>query len=77
MANYKLTNYIGSGTFGKVFLCEDLVSGRQFAMKVQSKKKIDEQQTEYKSDALSYAISELNILKECDHPFIVKFKHSF
>jgi hypothetical protein len=40
--NYRLTNYIGSGTFGKVFLCEDVTTGKYYAMKVQCKKKIDD-----------------------------------
>ena len=43
IGNYQLLNYIGEGSFGKVYLCKRVGddSGKLFAMKVQDKKKID------------------------------------
>ena len=43
IGNYQLLNYIGEGSFGKVYLCKRIGddSGKLFAMKVQDKKKID------------------------------------
>lgn len=35
---YQLINFIGEGSFGQVFLCIDIGTGREYAMKVQDKK---------------------------------------
>lgn len=40
---YQLINYISEGSFGQVFLCVDVGTGKEYAMKVQDKKMIDEQ----------------------------------
>lgn len=59
-------NYIGSGAFGKVFLCRQLSSGKKYAMKVQDKQMIDE------NNFLGFAKAEQKILtKVKNHPFIV------
>lgn len=69
---YTLTNYIGEGAFGQVFLCKDRDNGRTYAIKVQSKEAIDEQ------GLLRFATSEQRILRRASgHPFIVKLKESF
>ena len=74
---YEIINYIGSGTFGNVFLCKEVGTDLVYAMKVQNKRKIDRFQIEHKTDSLMYAKIEQKILRQTDHPFIVRLKHSF
>ena len=46
--NYEVVNYIGEGSFGKVYLCIDIYTGIRYALKVQNKQQIDNAQTETK-----------------------------
>ena len=41
---YEVVNYIGEGSFGKVYLCVDVSTGVRYALKVQDKQRIDEAQ---------------------------------
>lgn len=55
-----------------MFLCVDMITGKEYAMKVQDKKHIDEQ------NFLKFAKSEQRILKKVNgHPFIVNMHESF
>ena len=54
--NYKFTNYIGSGSFGKVYLAEHIFTGEEVAIKVQDKKHIDQ------NNILKFIKSEQKIL---------------
>jgi len=70
--NYKIINYIGQGSFGKVYLCEHIHSKVQYAMKVQDKQMVDE------NDCIKFLQSEQRILKKIStHPFIVHMRESF
>jgi len=40
---YEIVNYIGKGSYGKVYLVEDIDTGEEYALKVQDKKRIDEE----------------------------------
>ena len=70
--SYRLTHFIGEGAFGQVYLCTHIKSKKTYAIKVQSKKMIDE------AGLLKFARSEQEILKRASgHPFIVNIKESF
>jgi len=63
---------LGEGSFGKVYkvnLKNDTT--RVFAMKVLSKQFL------VKNNHLKYAISECNILKQSNHPYVLKMHYSF
>mmetsp|Transcript_39042 Transcript_39042/g.59468 ORF Transcript_39042/g.59468 Transcript_39042/m.59468 type:complete len:168 (-) Transcript_39042:732-1235(-) len=65
---------LGKGSFGEVFLVEELATQELWAMKVLSKAKVHSQ------NLLKYAFAELNIMKELtrlDVPYIVKVKYAF
>ena len=65
---------MGTGSFGEVFLVEEISTGELYAMKVLSKEKISEQ------FLLKYAFAEKDIMAEMtkiNHPFIVKIKYTF
>ena len=61
---------LGSGSFASVYKVQNIATGQLFAMKCLSKKFLE------KKRMLSYAISEIGIMKELDHPFILKLVHS-
>lgn len=64
---------LGQGTFGKVFKVrkhED-VGGIEYAMKVLKKAFL------VKNNHLKYAITECNILKQANNPFVLKLHYSF
>jgi calcium-dependent protein kinase len=60
---YKFLKELGAGAFGKVYLVEHLKSKQTYACKRLSKKKIKN---------IESIISEINMLKNLDHPNIVK-----
>jgi serine/threonine protein kinase len=65
---------LGQGTFGKVFkvhLKSDVEAKKLYAMKVLKKSFL------VKNNHLKYAISEANILKKAEHPYVIKLHFSF
>lgn len=62
---------MGSGSFGDVYLVEETVTKRFFAMKVLHKSKI------IANNLKRYALTERNILSRADHPFIVGLHYAF
>ncbi len=63
---------IGAGTFGRVLKVEKRGgSEKMYAMKMLRKAFL------YKNRHLKYAVSECNILKKLNHPFIVKLHYAF
>lgn len=69
--SFEILRLLGSGTFGKVFLARKKDNGKLYAMKVLKKKDLI-----FKKH-LKYAVTESNILKKCDHPFILRIHFSF
>jgi len=71
--SFQLIEILGQGTFGKVFKVKKRESEdkREYAMKVLKKAFL------VKNNHLRYAITEANILKLSDHPFVVKLHYSF
>ena len=62
---------IGSGSFGTVYKVKKNNTGEVFAMKSLSKPVLR------KHKQLKYAISECKIMKQLNHPFIVKLHYAF
>lgn len=62
---------IGEGSYARVFLVRKIDSGKYFAMKVLKKKGIKDERSKER------VITERNIIKGVQHPFIVKLHYSF
>jgi serine/threonine protein kinase len=62
---------VGKGTFAKVMLVQKIDTGRLYAMKVINKDAV------IQHNAVKHTLSERNILKKINHPFIVSLKYSF
>ena len=72
VGRYILTNFIGEGAFGQVFLVKEPLTGKSYAIKVQKKSMMDQ------AKLLRFAQAEQRILKRAsNHPFLVKLKESF
>ena len=68
--DYK-TLLINIGSFGEVYVIEKKNTKKLYAMKCLSKQKI------FEKHLISYIVTEKNILKNIDHPFIVKLRYAF
>lgn len=69
--SFKILEVLGQGTFGKVFKVEKLDNGKIYAMKVLKKSVLA------RNKHLKYAITECNVLRRADHPFIIRLHFSF
>lgn len=69
--SFKLLRELGSGAFGKVFLVEKKDDGKLYAMKALKKQNL------ILNQHLKYAVSEANILKKADFPFILQLYYCF
>ena len=69
--SFELLELIGGGSFGKVFKVRLKSTNEIFAMKVLNKSYL------LKKKLLRYAITECNILKESNSPFILKLHYAF
>jgi len=68
-SHYKIIEYLGEGSFGKVFKAREISTGRTVAVKKMS---INHSEKKY-----SNIIKEINLLKHLDHPNIVKYYDYF
>ncbi len=64
--SYQKLKLLGKGSFGKVWLVQNKILGKQFAMKVIDKSPYFD---------VNQIINEINILKKLDHPNILKLKY--
>ena len=62
---------LGKGAFGQVYLVENEIDGKQYAMKALDKAAIMQQ------NILRYAMTERKILSTINHPFVVKLHYAF
>jgi len=69
--SFEILKLVGIGSFGKIFLVKKKDDGKFYAMKVLKKRNL------VVKKHLKYALTEMNILKSCDHPFIIKIYYSF
>ena len=68
-SHYKIIQYLGEGSFGKVFKAREISTGKIIAVKKMS---INNSEKKY-----SNIIKEINLLKHLDHPNIVKYYDYF
>ena len=68
--HYRIGKVLGNGAFGEVRMCIHRGTGAQRAVKVLRKSNMDE-------DEKRMLFNEINILKELDHPNIVKMYEFF
>ena len=69
--DFIIHSIIGTGSFGKVYLVQKKSNNLFYAMKTLAKEEV------FTNNLKQYAITERNVLKEIDHPFIVKLRFSF
>ena len=69
--SFEILELIGGGSFGKVFKVKLKGTDKIFAMKVLNKAYL------LKKKLLRYAITECNVLKQSNCPFIIKLHYSF
>lgn len=69
--SFEVVKVLGSGAFGKVFLVRKKDDNKQFAMKALKKRNL------IVKKQLKYAVTEANVLKSCNHPFILGLHYAF
>ena len=71
LKHFTIFKKIGTGGFSKVYLCQYKGDGQFYALKLIEKEMI------VKSRKKKIILNERNIMKESDHPFIIKMKFAF
>eukprot|EP00826_Nyctotherus_ovalis_P002723 TRINITY_DN1054_c0_g1_i1.p1 TRINITY_DN1054_c0_g1~~TRINITY_DN1054_c0_g1_i1.p1 ORF type:complete len:444 (+),score=37.91 TRINITY_DN1054_c0_g1_i1:297-1628(+) len=71
ISSFKVLSKLGQGAFGQVFKVQMQSNDLVYAMKTISKKFLSD------TKQLKYAEAECQILKELDHPFVIKLHYSF
>lgn len=69
--SFEVLKILGSGAFGKVFLVRKKDNNRVYAMKALKKRNL------IIKKQLKYAVTEANVLKQCQHPFILGLHYAF
>lgn len=69
--SFEILEVLGQGTFGKVFKVRKLDTDSIYAMKVLKKSVLA------RNKHLKYAITECNVLKRANHPYIIRLHYSF
>ncbi len=65
--NFCLFVFVGAGTFGRVFLVQNVKNEEYFAMKVLKIKEV------IKMNQVEHVINERKIMMHCDCPFFVRW----
>lgn len=68
---FKKLLMLGRGAFGEVYLAENTLDSKRYAVKVLDKGSIMRQ------NILRYAMTERKILSAINHPFVVKLQFAF
>lgn len=69
--DFLMLKVIGKGSFGKVMLVKKKDTNRLYAMKVMRKDRL------YREAAVSVPLTERDVLKKYNHPFVVHLKYAF
>nr|QBC41002.1 Akt [Chrysopa pallens] len=71
LENFEYLKVLGKGTFGKVILCREKLTGRLYAIKILKKGVIMEK------DEVEHTRTENRVLRTTNHPFLISLKYSF
>lgn len=71
--DFEYISEIGRGAFGVVVKCRKISTGRIFAMKIQSKKKL----LEFHEENPWRAMDEMHVMAAIKHPFIMNMSYAF
>lgn len=69
--SFQIIKLLGAGAFGKVYLARKKNSDKRYALKILKKRQL------ISKNQVKYAVSEVNILKKMDHPFILSLYYAF
>jgi len=69
--DFDILESLGEGSFGKVFKCRKRDNDMVLALKVMKKQYL------MKNKQIGYAVSEADIMKSLNHPFLMKLIYSF
>ena len=69
--SFQILKILGAGSFGKVYLVRKKNDEKVFAMKALKKRDL------IIKKQLRYAVTEVNVLKRCNHPFILTLHYAF
>ena len=69
--DFDFLEVIGEGSFGRVFKCKKRDNGQIYAMKVMKKQYL------ISNHQIKYAVSEAQIMKTFDHPYLLKLIYAF
>lgn len=69
--NFEVLKILGAGSFGKVYLVKKKDNNLSFAMKALKKRDL------IIKKQLRYAVTEVNVLKRCNHPFVLTLHYAF
>ena len=70
-ADFEIIELIGEGSFGRVYKCKKRDNGQLLALKVMKKQYL------ISNHQIKYAVSEAQIMKTLDHPYLLKLIYSF
>ena len=69
--DFDIIEMIGEGSFGRVYKCKKKDNGQLLALKVMKKQYL------ISNHQIKYAVSEAQIMKSLDHPYLLKLIYSF
>ena len=69
--DFDILEVIGEGSFGRVYKCKKRDSGQILALKVMKKQYL------ISNHQIKYAVSEAQIMKTLDHPYLLKLIYAF
>jgi len=69
--SFHILKILGAGSFGKVYLVKKKQDEKIFAMKALKKRDL------IIKKQLRYAVTEVNVLKRCNHPFVLTLHYAF
>jgi len=70
-SDFDVIELIGEGSFGKVFRVIKRDTGKTYAMKSMKKSLLIQQ------NQIRYAVTEAQIMKQLDHPYVLKLIYCF